>query len=167
MHRSPRPIEIDHRPLATHAEFRQCVEIQRVTWGEGFGEVVPAGLLTVVERTGGLVAGAFEGDRMVGFVCGFAAYRDGEPIQWSHMLAVRPEARGRGVGRGLKLYQRQVALERGIRRIVWTFDPLQAINAHLNVNRLGAHIIDYVPDMYGSDTGSPLHAGQATDRFVV
>lgn len=158
--------EITYRGLAGRAEREACVRLQRETWGEDFAELVSAGLLEIVQKIGGIVLGAFDGERMVGFVLGLAGFRDGEPIQWSHMLAVSPEARGRGIGRALKLRQRERALERGIRRIYWTFDPLQARNAHLNLNRLGVEIVEYVPDMYGSDTRSPLHPGGSTDRLV-
>lgn len=154
------------RPLRGRDEFERCVELQRETWGQEFVELVPAGLLKIIEQNGGLVAGAFEDGRMIGFVIGLAGFRDGERILWSHMLAVSPEARGRGIGRTLKLLQRELCLERGVRRVLWTFDPLQPANAHLNVNRLGVRIAEYVPDMYGSDTGSPLHPGASTDRFV-
>lgn len=159
--------EITYRLLGEHREFRACVELQKETWGRGFGEVVPPGLLKVVQKTGGICAGAFDADdRMLGFVFGLAGHRDGRPMQWSHMLAVAREARGLGIGTGLKLFQRDEALRRGIGRIQWSFDPLQAKNAHLNLNRLGVRIAEYVPDMYGSDTGSDLHPGEATDRLI-
>ena len=83
------------------------------------------------------------------------------------MLAVRPEARDHGIGRRLKLYQRSLVAELGVTQILWTFDPLVSRNAHLNLNALGARVTDYVPDMYGADTGSALHQGIGTDRFVV
>lgn len=154
------------RPLRGRDEFERCVALQRETWGDDFVELVPAGLLKIIERNGGLVAGAFDDGRLLGFVLGLAGFRDGERIQWSHMLAVAPAARGRGIGRALKLMQREISLERGVHRIYWTFDPLQARNAHLNVNRLGVDIAEYVPDMYGTDTKSLLHPGEFTDRFV-
>ena len=92
--------------------------------------------------------------------------RDGKPIHWSHMLGVREDVRGMGVGRHLKEMQRAELARRGITRVLWTFDPLQARNAHLNFNRLGVRLIDYVENMYGI-TASPLHHGLATDRLVV
>ena len=93
--------------------------------------------------------------------------RDGQLVHWSDMLAVRPEARDHGIGRRLKLYQRSLVAELGVTQILWTFDPLVSRNAHLNLNALGARVTDYVPDMYGADTGSTLHQGIGTDRFVV
>src|SRR5581483_1880673 len=89
-----------------------------------------------------------------------------EIVHWSHMLGVRRDAREMGVGRRLKEYQRAMLASRGIAREFWTFDPLQAKNAHLNINRLGVRVIDYVVDMYGS-MGSPLHFGVPTDRLIV
>jgi predicted GNAT superfamily acetyltransferase len=103
---------------------------------------------------------------MLGFVFGLTGIRDGRPIHWSHMLGVRPEARGRGIGRMLKEHQRKLLRERGVPTIFWTFDPLAVGNAHLNLNLLGARVVEYVADMY-PPTGSPLHGTVPTDRFVV
>ena len=163
----PDPGGIEIRPLATLAEFRACVALQRATWGDGFSEIVPLALLKVCQRIGGVSAGAFDADgELVGFVFGMTGIDDdGSLVHWSDMLAVRPEHRDRGLGRRLKEYQRTRMRARGVRAILWTFDPLVARNAHLNVNRLGARIVDYVPDMYG-ETDSPLHLG-GTDRFIV
>ena len=144
-----------------------CVELQREVWGFDQADVVPATLLHVVEYVGGLAAGAFEPDgQLVGFVFGVNGVRDSAMVHWSHMLAVRELARNHGLGRTLKEYQRRVLGDIGIQRIYWSFDPLQAKNAYLNLNRLGAVVVDYVPDMYGT-TSSPLHLGLATDRLVV
>lgn len=158
---------VEYRELRRGQDLRRCVEIQKETWGREFTGVVPPSFLAVVRKAGGLLIGAFLDDVMVGFVFALAGHRDGRPVQWSHMLAVVKEARGRGIGRRLKLEQRRLALERGTETILWTFDPLQARNAHLNLNRLGVTVAEYVRDMYGDDTGSPLHGGGATDRFVV
>ena len=86
-------------------------------------------------------------------------------VHWSHMLAVREEVQGRGVGRRLKEYQRAEAARLGVERICWTFDPLVARNAHFNLNRLGVEVAGYEVDMYG-ESDSPLHAGLGTDRLV-
>ncbi len=155
------------RSLASLEELRACVALQRTTWGEGFYDVVPASILQVSQKIGGFVAGAFEDDELVGFVYSLLGRFEGTLAHWSHMLAVHPSARGRGLGRRLKLFQRQELLGDGIDTIFWTFDPLVAQNAHLNLNRLGASVLRYVPNMYGADTGSPLHAGGETDRFIV
>src|SRR2546430_1470730 len=155
------------RPLASMEDCRACVVLQNEVWGYAGGEVVPASLLHVVEYVGGLAAGAFAPDgEMLGFVFGISGVRHGEIVHWSHMLAVREGSRNTGVGRMLKEYQRVELSRLGIRRIYWSFDPLMAKNAHLNVNLLGARVVDYVTDMYGA-SDSPLHYGLATDRLVV
>lgn len=160
--------EIEIRPLTTAEELAQAVALQRETWGQQFTEVVPATLLMICQKVGGIAAGAFDpGGWLLGFVFGLTGVKDGRLVHWSHMLAVRPEARGAGLGRRLKLYQRDKLLALGIEEVRWTYDPLVAQNAHLNLNLLGVEIERYVPNMYGSNTGSPLHSGLGTDRFVV
>jgi predicted GNAT superfamily acetyltransferase len=155
------------RPLATTDEYVECVAIQSETWGAEYDERVPPALLQVAAKIGGLVIGAFApGGGLQGFVFSLAGEKDGERVHWSHMLAVRANARGAGIGRLLKEYQRAELARRGVTRLYWTFDPLQARNAHLNVNRLGVEVIDYVVDMYGTSR-SPLHFGIPTDRLVV
>ena len=155
------------RHLESMEDFHACVRLQEETWGEGFAERVPASILKISQKIGGLVGGAMEGDRLVGFVYSLLGIQSGKVVQWSHMLAVHPEARGHGLGRRLKLFQRDELLKRGVHTVFWTFDPMAAGNAHLNLNRLGVLVVGYEPDMYGSETGSPLHAGGPTDRFVV
>jgi chorismate synthase len=156
------------RPLATPDELSQGVAIQRDTWGETFTEVVPATILMICQKVGGIAAGAFDpGGRMLGFLFGLTGLAGGRRVHWSHMLAVRPEARGAGLGRRLKLYQRDELLKLGVEEVRWTYDPLVAQNAHLNFNDLGVEVERYVPDMYGSNTGSALHSALGTDRFIV
>lgn len=155
------------RPFASRGDYDACVRLQREVWGADFADVVPATILMVSQRVGGVAAGAFDADgRLLGFVFGISGVRGGEPVHWSDMLAVRPEARGAGLGKRLKHFQRGQLLERGVRRMLWTYDPLVARNANLNLNGLGAAPVEYVVDMYG-DTRSALHAGLETDRFVV
>jgi len=156
------------RDLRSLDDYADCVALQDVTWGAGFSERVPTAILRVGQMLGGVAAGAFdETGRMVGFVFGLTGIRDGELVHWSDMLAVREELRGQGIGEQLKQYQRDKATALGVRSMLWTFDPLQAGNAHFNVNHLGALPIEYVPDMYGSNTGSTLHGPLPTDRFIV
>ncbi len=162
-----RTADITLRPLQTREECEACVRLQRETWGEGFLDVVPAAILMVSQRVGSIAAGAFNANRrLIGFVFGISGAREGELAHWSDMLAVHPEARHRGVGRRLKLYQRELLLQRGIELASWSFDPLVVGNANLNLNGLGAVPVEYVVNMYG-DTGSILHRGLETDRFVV
>lgn len=153
------------RPLRGTAEYRACVALQRRTWGETFSELVPPSMLLVAQEMGGVASGAFEGDRLAGFVFGVSGVREGRTAHWSDMLAVDPAYRGRGVGVRLKLHQRERLLELGIRLVLWTFDPLVARNAYLNLRRLGAIAREYRRDVYGA-SDSPLHAGIGTDRLV-
>src|SRR5229473_5907615 len=146
-------------------EFHRCVELQRQIWGEEDLEVEPATMFVVASETGGQVLGAFDGDRMIGYTLAVAGLRGNTPFLHSHMTGVDASFRDRGVGRMLKLYQRDEALGRGIRLIVWTFDPLELRNAHFNLNRLGAICRRYVKDLYGVTT-SPLHRAIPTDRLV-
>ena len=146
-------------------EFQRCVALQREIWGEDDLEVEPATLFVVAEETGGQVLGAFDGERLVGYTLALVGFRDGTVFLHSHMTGVLAEYRDRGVGRALKLFQREEALGRGIRLIVWTFDPLENRNAHFNLNRLGAIARKYLPNLYGLTT-SPLHLGLPTDRLL-
>jgi predicted GNAT superfamily acetyltransferase len=164
----PTRIEVDVRHLATHEEFVACVALQHAIWGAGFSERVPAAILKVSQRIGGVTAGAFdENGDIVGFVFGMTGVEDGELVHWSDMLAVRADLRDHGIGRLLKEFQLQTLVERGVARIYWTFDPLVARNAHLNFNRLNVEVDEYVIDMYGSETDSVLHRGLGSDRFIV
>jgi predicted GNAT superfamily acetyltransferase len=158
---------IEIRPLHSNAECAAAAALQREVWGQEYVDVVPATLLHVVEYVGGLAAGAFDANgEMLGFVFGINGVRDGEIVHWSHMLGVRERARNLGLGRRLKEYQRQRMHALGAQRIFWSFDPLMSKNAYFNLNRLGAEVVEYVPDMYGT-TSSPLHLGMATDRLIV
>ena len=155
------------RPITTLKDFRACVDMQADVWGPTYTDSVPASLLQVATYVGGIVLGAFtSAGELTGFLFGLTGVQNGELVHWSHLLGVRDAARNLGVGRMLKDAQRAELARRGIRKMSWTFDPLVAKNAHLNLNRLGARVVEYVPDMYGTTT-SPLHYGLATDRLVV
>jgi predicted GNAT superfamily acetyltransferase len=156
------------RPFSTPDDYRQCLVLQDQAWGERFSERASVAMLMGTQRVGGVAAGAFDDTgQLLGFVFGFNGVREGVLAHWSYMLAVRRAAQGYGLGRQLKAYQRECLLALGIEVAYWTYDPLVAANAHLNLNRLGARATQYVPDMYGADTGSDLHRQLGTDRFVV
>jgi len=160
------PITIRH--VRTHEEFVACVELQSATWGANFSEKVPATILKISQRLGGVTAGAFATDgTLVGFVYGMTGVEDGALVHWSDMLAVRAGMQNHGLGRRLKSFQREVVRALGVTRMYWTYDPLVARNAHFNINRLGARVSEYVTDMYGTHTGSAMHSGVGTDRFIV
>ncbi|HEY2850657.1 MAG TPA: GNAT family N-acetyltransferase [Gemmatimonadaceae bacterium] len=155
------------RELATHEDRARAVRLQEVTWGAGFTERVPAAMLLVGEKLGGVSAGAFTPDgTLVGFVFGLTGLKDGRLVHWSDMLAVTPKVQGRGIGRALKYYQRDRCRAIGVETMYWTFDPFVARNAQLNLCRLGARVVEFVPDMYGADTNSPEHGSLGTDRLV-
>lgn len=153
------------RPLVTAAELRACVALQEATWGQGFAERVPYAVLWFSRRIGGVLLGAFDGDTLLGFVFGMTGWREGRPLHWSDMLAVRADARDRGIGMQLKRAQRALLIERGVQEANWTFDPLESRNAHLNFTRLGVIAREYIRDVYG-DSDSPLHGVIGTDRLV-
>ena len=155
------------RALTTVAECRGVVELERAVWGYTDAEdVVSLPILIVSVKRGGILLGAFEPDGiMTGFVYSLPALKEGRATQWSHMLGVMPAARHAGVGVALKLAQRERAMHMDIDLIEWTFDPLQALNAHLNFGRLGVVVEEYEENLYG-ESSSPLHRGAPTDRFV-
>jgi predicted GNAT superfamily acetyltransferase len=154
------------RALSRHDELIRCVDFQRRIWGADFAEIVPAAILWVATRTGGIVAGAFDAaGSMVGFLFGMAGWVDERPVHWSDMLAVDPVARGRGLGTLLKRYQRDTLLDRGVQDVFWTFEPLESRNAYMNFAHLGITVREYVRDCYGVSE-SPLHQGLGTDRLI-
>jgi predicted GNAT superfamily acetyltransferase len=149
-------------------EYRACEEIQRRAWQMPDDlEVVPSHQLIAVVKAGGLVLGAFDGDRLVGFVYGFPGLTgQGKVRHYSHMMGVLPECQRRGIGLQLKTAQREAVLAQGIELITWTYDPLQSRNANLNVARLGAVCRTYYRDLYGPLTDG-LNNVLPTDRFEV
>lgn len=155
------------RPITTLDECRQVVTLERDVWGYTDAEdVVPSPVLIVGVKRGAILLGAFDGGgALKGFVYSIPGIKDGRLTQWSHMLGVARDARESGLGRRLKLAQRERALEMGIDLIEWTFDPVQAPNAHLNFARLGVVAEEYEENIYG-ESSSPLHRGTPTDRLV-
>ncbi|HEX6217547.1 MAG TPA: hypothetical protein VFZ38_22095 [Vicinamibacterales bacterium] len=159
--------DIQIRDLTTIDEFRQVVALEQAIWGytdQGDLVTVPVFIFTV--HRGATLIGAFDATgRMVGFAYAVIGMKDGRSMQWSHMAGVLPEFRG-GLGYRLKLAQRERALAQGLDLIEWTFDPLQAMNAHFNFAKLGGVAEEYAANFYGEST-SALHRGTPTDRLVV
>ena len=157
---------IQIRQLFTLPEFEEVLRLQQTIWGFADIELLPLRFLVVVSKVGGHVFGAYDGDQMVGFCFAIPGVKTGgRPYLHSHMLGVLPEYHNAGIGRRLKLIQREEALNRGITLMEWTFDPLELKNAFFNVERLGAVIRRYSPNQYGV-TASPLHGGLPTDRCI-
>lgn len=155
------------RAVATIDECRQVAALERDVWGyTDAADVVPPPVLIVSVKRGGILLGAFDAAGAIkGFVYSIPAVKDGQLTQWSHMLGVTQDARDAGLGLRLKLAQRDAALAMGVELIEWTYDPLQALNAHLNFARLGVVVEQYEENIYGASS-SPLHSGSPTDRFV-
>lgn len=155
------------RALSGHAEFAEAVRLQRLIWGFDDLELLPVRFFVVASRIGGQTLGAFDGSRMAGFLLAIPGIKKNGGIEYlhSHMLGVLQDYRDAGVGRMLKLAQREDALARGISLIEWSFDPFEAKNAYFNLELLGAMVRRYVPNMYGI-TASPLHGDLPTDRCI-
>src|ERR1700761_7077852 len=156
--------EIKIVPLSTNEEFDRAVEIQDTVWSYEPSARMSQKTFLLATHIGGQVLGAFDGETMVGYAMSLPGVRNGHAYLHSHHLAVLPDWRNYGVGRRLKLAQRDDALERGFELIEWTFDPLEIKNSHLNFARLGAISRRYARNFYGT-SASPLHGGLPTDRI--
>jgi len=167
------PIIIE--PITTTERFHECEEVQKAVWGMQERDIVPLHLLVTAQKNGGLVLGAFDKrGRMVGFVFGFLGAREpdeeGEPLSkrlkhCSHMMGVLAEYRGQGIGYQLKLAQREWVLRQGLELITWTYDPLESMNAALNIGKLGCICRRYLREVYG-EMREALNVGLPSDRFL-
>jgi predicted GNAT superfamily acetyltransferase len=156
---------IEVRQLFSLDEFKDVLRLQQEIWGFADIELLPLRFLVVVSRVGGHVFGAYDGGQMIAFCFAIPGIKPGNlPYLHSHMLGVLPDYRDLGVGRSLKLRQKDEALSRGLTLIEWTFDPLELKNAFFNIERLGAIVRRYSENQYGV-TASPLHGGLPTDRL--
>jgi len=152
------------RPLTAISEYEQCLELQREGFGWSDADLMPVRFFVVTRHIGGLVLGAYEGERLVGFLSSIPGTRDGILYWHSHMLAVSQIYRNKGVGTRLKFAQREHAIQRGVPLIEWTFDPLEARNAYFNFQKLGVIVRRYYPNFYGDTSG--VQGGLPTDRIV-
>lgn len=153
------------RTCHTVGEFRQALQLQKEVWNFDDADLVPVRLFVVGEKIGGHVLGAYAGKDMVGFAYGLPGLRGGHTYLHSHMLAVHEQYRNSGLGRALKLFQRELCLVQGLDLIEWTFDPLEIKNAYFNIERLGAIARRYTVNQYGI-TSSPLQGGLPSDRLI-
>ncbi|MGC1437917.1 MAG: GNAT family N-acetyltransferase [Terriglobales bacterium] len=156
---------IDIRKCHQLDEMRACVRLQQEVWNFSDADLVPLRMFVVAEKIGGQVIAAFAGNEIVGFALSIPGVRGGQSYLHSHMLAVRKQYQNAGLGRRIKLFQRDDAIARGIELIEWTFDPLEIKNAYLNIEKLGAIARRYSVNQYGI-TSSPLQGGLPTDRLV-
>ena len=157
---------IEIRELSSEPELREAVALQKTIWGFDDADLLPFRMFVVTTKIGGQLLGAFDNSRMIAFCVAIPGLKPGGKVYLhSHMLGVLPEYRNSGIGRQLKLRQRDDALARGIDLIEWTFDPLDLKNAYFNVERLGAIVRRYVRNQYGVSS-SALHGGLPTDRCV-
>jgi predicted GNAT superfamily acetyltransferase len=154
------------RDIDSFAEIRAVEDLQKEVWGVADLDVVPFSQLVATKAAGGVLVGAFNHATLVGFVYGFTSYEQGQMAHHSHMLAVKPVFRNLKIGHKLKLAQRERVLQQGISFITWTYDPLQSMNAHFNLNTLGVYADRYLIDFYGEDASSFLHRN-GTDRLWV
>lgn len=153
------------RNCAALEEWRACVALQKEVWGFADNELVPLRMFSLAPKIGGQVIGAFDGDTLVGFAYSIPGVHHGRPYLHSHMLAVKSDYRNSGLGRRIKLFQREDAIAQGYDLMEWTFDPLEIKNAYLNLERLGAIARRYNINQYGI-TSSPLQGFLPTDRLV-
>jgi predicted GNAT superfamily acetyltransferase len=165
---------IDIRPVRSLDDMRAVVDLQKVYWGDNLESVIPAHMLFSLANHGGHVLVAFDGDKPVGVLVGFLSTHQADPPRpamanlqlFSKRMVVLPEYRSQGIGYRLKLAQRDIAMKEGIRLVVWTFDPLLAPNAHLNVRKLGAICSTYQQDYYGTASEGGLARLGTSDRFI-
>jgi predicted GNAT superfamily acetyltransferase len=154
------------RNVSGLAEYKAVEDLQKEVWEFNERDIVPLTQMIAAKETGGILVGAFRQSTMIGFVYGFVGYEEGSLVVHSHMLAVKPSCQGENLGYRLKLAQREQALATGIKIVTWTFDPLQCLNAHLNIEKLGVLAVKYKVNFYG-ETSSSLHKDLDTDRLWV
>jgi len=155
------------RKLRDHAEFECLLQIQRIAWNHADVNLTPTSQFRIGYKMGAILLGAFVEGRMAGFVYSFPAIHGGGLCQHSHLLAVLPEFKGRGIGKKLKWAQRREALKQGIDLITWTYDPLKATNANLNLHALGVRSRIYLQDFYGPIPSLCIGSGISSDRLFV
>jgi predicted GNAT superfamily acetyltransferase len=157
-------MSITVRKLTEKSDLHALEELEAAVWSED--SVIPLHMTLTLAKFGGLFLGAFDGDKLIGFLYSFPGFLDGEPHLCSHMLGFLPEYRKQGLGVKLKWLQRDEALQAGHRKIIWTYDPLETVNGYLNIAKLGGVVRRYLPDCYG-ELNDKMNRGLPTDRFLV
>lgn len=155
---------ITYKRLTEQADLLELERLQENIWSKD--SVIPLHMTLTLHKFGGLFLGAYDGDDMIGFQYSFAGFMEEEPILCSHMLGFLPEYRRHGLGVIMKWMQREEALKMGYRKISWTYDPLETVNANLNLAKLGGIVRRYVPNCYG-ELNDEMNRGLPTDRFIV
>lgn len=157
-------MSITFRKLTEPAQLQQIEALEGAVWNTD--EVIPYHMTITLAKFGGLFLGAFDEDKMIGFLYSFPGYTHGEPHLCSHMLGFLPEYRKQGLGVQMKWQQRDEALAMGHTKITWTYDPLETVNGMLNIVKLGGVVRSYLPDCYGQ-LDDEFNRGLPTDRFLV
>jgi len=157
-------VTITFRKLTEKAELQQLEGLEAAVWSED--SVIPLHMTLTLAKFGGLFLGAFDQEEMIGFLYSFPGFSDGESHLCSHMLGFLPEYRKQGLGVQMKWLQREEALRLGHRKITWTYDPLETVNAYLNISKLGGIVRRYLPNCYG-ELNDEMNRGLPTDRFLV
>lgn len=156
---------IEIREVETIEELDACLDLQREVFGFSDLEVSPRRYLIVAKRSGGFTLGAFDGAKMVGLAITVPAFQGETRVFYSHMAAISPGYQGCGIGTKLKWAQRKIALERNVKFIKWTFQPVLARNAFFNLEKLGAVIRRYIPNFYGTGfSNSGVQSELESDR---
>jgi predicted GNAT superfamily acetyltransferase len=157
--------EIELREITNFADIHACLRLQKETWGMPDIDVTGAKFFVIAKHAGVPAVGAFDASgRLVGYLFTFLGRYQGTFAYYSHQLAIAKDWQDRGVGRHLKLAQRERAMRDGIDLVVWTFDPLQSRNAHFNLNKLGAVVRTYVVNFYGEQNRTVFDSGIGSDR---
>ncbi|MCK9910687.1 hypothetical protein MXD81_16180, partial [Microbacteriaceae bacterium K1510] len=157
-------LTISFRKLTEKAELQELEALEEAVWSKS--SVIPLHMTLTLHKFGGLFLGAFDGDKMIGFLYSFPGFFDGEPNLCSHMLGFLPDYRKRGLGVAMKWLQREESLQAGHQKIVWTYDPLETVNAYVNIAKLGGIVRTYLPNCYG-ELNDAMNRGLPTDRFLV
>ena len=156
--------EIKYKAVTKLDHLQEIVGLQKLVWDSEIVTSLPQMVAAIYN--GGVVIAAFSEDKIIGFCYGFPGFNDSKVYLCSHMMAVHPKYRDLGIGKNLKIEQREWALKYGYDKIVWTYDPLETRNGYLNLCKLGAYVTKYINSYYG-EMNDPLNRGLPSDRFLV